>query len=498
MTASVGTLALAAWTVGLATAAPQDVWHYAGAFACVDEPLSRRGANTPLPAAAYVSTEAAADVEACKERCWKHVGAWQTGCRSVSWHETAKICQVEGGNDLEVPVLEMQWQRVAEADLSFGNNTSPPSERRCWVLRGCVTAALTVPSSAVHFCGAMTPLDQSCTLQVGGVDCEAAVCGRRAGRRLGQWSVGAPCVFTSADAVRPSVTLSLLPELFSGVIQKYHRLSRFQELWAGVISAIFLIVLMVGEYKTKRRVQRTRRAMGRKAELDVLRDSPCGRSETAAKSIEIFKANCKPYLPFTGRKMAGFVDLSRADDAPLEIRHSRWSDLLDFQEYARYIAVAIRAEIHNLADEGVVSHRSGDAESHTMRDLLLHALDAGVLPEAVAADEEGQFVMSGAEAVRWLCDTYDRWRFGMRPGRAHVSVAEAKRFRTLAEALVRHLQILSPRCVKCNNAPKTVVLEPCRHLCCCNACSVRLTKCPLCRATIQQYIAGGADPRGSL
>lgn len=37
-------------------------------------------------------------------------------------------------------------------------------------------------------------------------------------------------------------------------------------------------------------------------------------------------------------------------------------------------------------------------------------------------------------------------------------------------------------CVVCLEAPREVLLYPCRHVCCCQACADRLQRCPMCRA----------------
>jgi len=37
-------------------------------------------------------------------------------------------------------------------------------------------------------------------------------------------------------------------------------------------------------------------------------------------------------------------------------------------------------------------------------------------------------------------------------------------------------------CVVCLEAPRDILLLPCRHVCCCKACADRLERCPMCRA----------------
>eukprot|EP00929_Paragymnodinium_shiwhaense_P103753 TRINITY_DN67476_c0_g1_i2.p1 TRINITY_DN67476_c0_g1~~TRINITY_DN67476_c0_g1_i2.p1 ORF type:complete len:469 (-),score=62.58 TRINITY_DN67476_c0_g1_i2:144-1550(-) len=42
-------------------------------------------------------------------------------------------------------------------------------------------------------------------------------------------------------------------------------------------------------------------------------------------------------------------------------------------------------------------------------------------------------------------------------------------------------------CVVCFEAPRGVLLEPCRHVCCCKACAERLEQCPMCRVPKTSY-----------
>ena len=36
-------------------------------------------------------------------------------------------------------------------------------------------------------------------------------------------------------------------------------------------------------------------------------------------------------------------------------------------------------------------------------------------------------------------------------------------------------------CVVCLSEPKSIMLEPCRHVCLCPACEPSIDKCPMCR-----------------
>eukprot|EP01061_Rhynchopus_euleeides_P045861 TRINITY_DN8451_c0_g1_i1.p1 TRINITY_DN8451_c0_g1~~TRINITY_DN8451_c0_g1_i1.p1 ORF type:complete len:329 (+),score=34.19 TRINITY_DN8451_c0_g1_i1:83-988(+) len=279
-----------------------------------------------------------------------------------------------------------------------------------------------------------------------------------------------------------------------GSDESHAGLSRFQELVAGVLCAVvFLTILVQVLYRSKKR-QSTLRRVTQKAELSVFSDQKNRaaeqRNEIAAESLAIFAANRTPYVPYTGRKVPGIVDLSREAEVE-ENRHSRQKDLLDFREYARYVAVAIRAEIHSLGEEGVITRLPGELDTHTLRDLLTHALEGAALPKQDrSTDPEGEISMSAGEAVQWVCDRYEEWRWGLRPGHAYVAVLEVKRFRLLADSIIRHLQNLSPRCALCNEFPKTVIFKPCLHQCCCSKCAVKRKVCPVCNEAITEKDAG--------
>jgi hypothetical protein len=45
-------------------------------------------------------------------------------------------------------------------------------------------------------------------------------------------------------------------------------------------------------------------------------------------------------------------------------------------------------------------------------------------------------------------------------------------------------------CVVCQDAPKSVLLLPCKHICTCDECSEAISDCPICRADIAQKITG--------
>lgn len=47
---------------------------------------------------------------------------------------------------------------------------------------------------------------------------------------------------------------------------------------------------------------------------------------------------------------------------------------------------------------------------------------------------------------------------------------------------------VAPQCVVCLDADRNTVLFPCRHLCCCAECSVRVEECPLCRSRVRHRV----------
>ena len=53
-------------------------------------------------------------------------------------------------------------------------------------------------------------------------------------------------------------------------------------------------------------------------------------------------------------------------------------------------------------------------------------------------------------------------------------------------------------CVICMCDEKQVMLLPCRHYCVCPQCLVKIDKCPVCRATFEEYVViTKADKTGS-
>ena len=45
-----------------------------------------------------------------------------------------------------------------------------------------------------------------------------------------------------------------------------------------------------------------------------------------------------------------------------------------------------------------------------------------------------------------------------------------------------------PKCVTCLTFDKTILFLPCKHIFCCETCSVKLNNCPICRTEITEKI----------
>ena len=39
-------------------------------------------------------------------------------------------------------------------------------------------------------------------------------------------------------------------------------------------------------------------------------------------------------------------------------------------------------------------------------------------------------------------------------------------------------------CVVCSEEESTIIFNPCKHICCCITCALRVLKCPMCRAVV--------------
>lgn len=57
-------------------------------------------------------------------------------------------------------------------------------------------------------------------------------------------------------------------------------------------------------------------------------------------------------------------------------------------------------------------------------------------------------------------------------------------------------KFVSDECVVCLTESKKVLLLPCRHLCVCGQCLTFIDKCPVCRATFEEYVLIGGQGEG--
>jgi len=74
-----------------------------------------------------------------------------------------------------------------------------------------------------------------------------------------------------------------------------------------------------------------------------------------------------------------------------------------------------------------------------------------------------------SEAPRWADDGMSSISTSSRSASSTSSSSRPKRRSAVA-------------CVVCYEAPREILLEPCRHVCCCKVCADKLTHCPMCRA----------------
>jgi tRNA A-37 threonylcarbamoyl transferase component Bud32 len=68
------------------------------------------------------------------------------------------------------------------------------------------------------------------------------------------------------------------------------------------------------------------------------------------------------------------------------------------------------------------------------------------------------------------------------------SMQEAKR--ELVQKYKQHEHAESHCCVICEDAQKSVLLQPCKHICMCKDCSQKVAECPVCREKIESRITG--------
>ncbi|CAE8601676.1 unnamed protein product, partial [Polarella glacialis] len=100
--------------------------------------------------------------------------------------------------------------------------------------------------------------------------------------------------------------------------------------------------------------------------------------------------------------------------------------------------------------------------------MLLSPLQS-LTPESDLDGEDGGLISVACGFAEALVSTLaDTWGLG-----SDVSAGGARK---------RKKKSLELTCVVCLEAPRQILLLPCRHVCCCKVCATRLDRCPMCRA----------------
>ena len=82
-----------------------------------------------------------------------------------------------------------------------------------------------------------------------------------------------------------------------------------------------------------------------------------------------------------------------------------------------------------------------------------------------------------------LRDSMDILREAVRQKATQATIEELGEEMTRLKAAIADLQSTAPRealCMLCESARPRVLLTPCRHLCCCSACALLVSFCPVC------------------
>jgi len=66
-------------------------------------------------------------------------------------------------------------------------------------------------------------------------------------------------------------------------------------------------------------------------------------------------------------------------------------------------------------------------------------------------------------------------------------IAERPTERKTTQARSRSRRVNGLLCVVCLEAPREILLSPCRHACCCQACASQLELCPMCRTRATEF-----------
>eukprot|EP01065_Artemidia_motanka_P002679 TRINITY_DN11262_c1_g1_i2.p2 TRINITY_DN11262_c1_g1~~TRINITY_DN11262_c1_g1_i2.p2 ORF type:complete len:323 (+),score=70.29 TRINITY_DN11262_c1_g1_i2:141-1109(+) len=303
----------------------------------------------------------------------------------------------------------------------------------------------------------------------------------------------------------------------------YRGLSRFQELMSGLVATVtFVVILLQVLYRSQRR----RRALREMRQNTAVMDVPgvcqgrkgsseagcCGDSrrdeqlrDIASKSLAEYvqwQRTTQSFVPYTGRPVPGLVDIGAPLSPKTRHGHPPAHDWIDFREYARFAASAIRAEMLRLRDlpRGDALLGTGrwprhEPTSMTFRDTLSFLLSTILRDKeeerrearrasvrSAAAHEllprtapgpghpsvlslsgldscdgqlEGPAEVPIEEALSWLADTYERWRWGMRPGAELTTAPTARRFIAVTLHVLKHMQSLGKESERSNGGAQT-------------------------------------------
>jgi len=149
---------------------------------------------------------------------------------------------------------------------------------------------------------------------------------------------------------------------------------------------------------------------------------------------------------------------------------SDWSNLL---EYDYVLAVACLSCVGLLLVSMVVL--MGGLRSGTVAcpaEATCDPMPSSSMPSCIVSKPKN----SDCEAERRWADAERRWA----DDASSVSLSSRSQSSTSSSSRAKRRSTVA--CVVCFEAPREILLEPCRHVCCCKACGDRLDHCPMCRA----------------
>lgn len=104
--------------------------------------------------------------------------------------------------------------------------------------------------------------------------------------------------------------------------------------------------------------------------------------------------------------------------------------------------------------------------------------------------EEGRLYDVDSTAVK-LITSHGKYFYSIRQKKAIKIVSDAQ-IREETQAHIANLSVYedttTSECTICMEAPKSIILMDCGHFYTCHACSEKIQKCPICRASIKHRI----------